>query len=65
MLLVTVLFFIAVVHSRYSDNVDMAKTIEDTLKANVDLSGLGHGGTSLNIRFGAAVFHRESGCVIT
>lgn len=40
MLLVTALFFHSVVRSRYSDNVDMAKTIEDTLSANADISGL-------------------------
>ena len=40
MLTVTALFFYSVVRARYSDNVDMAKTIEDTVISQVDLSKL-------------------------
>ena len=40
MLTVTLLFFYNVVRSRYSDNVDTARTIEDAITAHIDLSEL-------------------------
>ena len=40
MVTVVVLFFFNVVRSRYSDNVDMARTIEATVTSRIDISGL-------------------------
>lgn len=40
MLTVVILFFLNVVRNRYSDNVDIARTIEDTVTLQVDLSEL-------------------------
>lgn len=40
MITVVILFFFNVVRSRYSDNVDIAKTIEDTVNSQLDLTVL-------------------------
>ena len=40
MLAVAVVFFINVVRGRYSDNVDIARTIKDTITSQVDISQL-------------------------
>ena len=40
MIVVVALFFVNVVRNRYSDNVDIAKTIEDTVISQIDITNL-------------------------